>query len=335
MRLTPEPRRLLVVAPNWLGDAVMALPAIADLRRAFPSARLVVAARASVAAMFDLAPGIDEVITLEWKRQRVRDRRRVATPTSQRLREAGCDAAILLPNSFASAWLVWRARRAGALGLCGRSAVVAADARDAQARGQPAPGRLLPAPRARARRAEWPARAGVDGARCGRGRGAESLLSARGWDGRRRLVAVAPGAAYGTAKQWLPEHFVALVGELVGTDGATCVLVGGTGSDATTTAQCARGAAAARARPRDRPGRRHLAAPAGGRAVPGRCVRVERFGRDAPGRGAGRAGRGPLRADQRARDGAAGARRQARARADPAGGAAPACCASVPSITAA
>ena len=37
MRSMPEPRRLLVVAPNWLGDAVMALPAIADLRRAFPA----------------------------------------------------------------------------------------------------------------------------------------------------------------------------------------------------------------------------------------------------------------------------------------------------------
>src|SRR5688572_24180688 len=65
----PEPRRLLVLAPNWLGDAVMALPAIADLRRAFPTAHLAVAARASVAAVFDLVPGVNEVITLEWKRK--------------------------------------------------------------------------------------------------------------------------------------------------------------------------------------------------------------------------------------------------------------------------
>ena len=61
-----EPRRLLVLAPNWLGDAVMALPAIADLRRAFPAAHLAVAARAGVAAVFDLVPGVNEVITLEW-----------------------------------------------------------------------------------------------------------------------------------------------------------------------------------------------------------------------------------------------------------------------------
>src|SRR5262245_7160186 len=64
-RSEPEPRRVLVLAPNWLGDAVMALPAIADVRRAFPAAHLAVAARTSVAAVFDLVPGVNEVITLE------------------------------------------------------------------------------------------------------------------------------------------------------------------------------------------------------------------------------------------------------------------------------
>ena len=47
-----EVSRVLVLAPNWLGDAVMALPAIADVRRAFPSARLVVAARPAVTDLF-------------------------------------------------------------------------------------------------------------------------------------------------------------------------------------------------------------------------------------------------------------------------------------------
>ena len=44
-----DPRCLAILAPNWLGDAVMALPAIADLRRRFAGARIVVAARRSVA----------------------------------------------------------------------------------------------------------------------------------------------------------------------------------------------------------------------------------------------------------------------------------------------
>jgi hypothetical protein len=69
-----EPRRLFVMSPNWLGDAVMALPAIADLRRAWPTAHLVVAARASVAAMFERVPGVDEVLTLTWTGKRDRPR---------------------------------------------------------------------------------------------------------------------------------------------------------------------------------------------------------------------------------------------------------------------
>ena len=40
-------------------------------------------------------------------------------------------------------------------------------------------------------------------------------------------MSVAPGAAYGTAKQWLPEHFVTLARTVVESDGATVVLVGG------------------------------------------------------------------------------------------------------------
>ena len=54
---------MLVVAPNWLGDAVMALPAIADVRRHFADARLIVAARPSVAALFEMVPGIDAAVT--------------------------------------------------------------------------------------------------------------------------------------------------------------------------------------------------------------------------------------------------------------------------------
>src|SRR5688500_3207937 len=103
-----DPIGVLVVSPNWLGDAVMALPAIADVHRAFPSARVTVAARRSVADIFRLAPSVDDIVTLDWN-GRWQHRRPFDRDAAQ-LREVGADVAILLPNSFASAWLIARAR---------------------------------------------------------------------------------------------------------------------------------------------------------------------------------------------------------------------------------
>ena len=71
--------RLLVVSPNWLGDAIMALPAVGDLRRAFPGARLMVAARRATADLFRMSPLVDDVIVMQWsgrisgRRERVVD----------------------------------------------------------------------------------------------------------------------------------------------------------------------------------------------------------------------------------------------------------------------
>ncbi|MCC7124853.1 MAG: lipopolysaccharide heptosyltransferase II, partial [Acidobacteria bacterium] len=55
---------IVVLAPNWLGDAVMALPAIADIRRHFDDATMHVAARPSVAPLFALVDGVESVVTL-------------------------------------------------------------------------------------------------------------------------------------------------------------------------------------------------------------------------------------------------------------------------------
>jgi heptosyltransferase-2 len=220
-----EPRRLLVMAPNWLGDGVMALPAIADMKRQWPQSRLVVAARASVAAMFQLAPAVDDVMTLSWGGA-VRD---IAAfrADARRLRGAACDTVVLLPNSFASAWLaVWTgtAERWGYAGdlrswLLTRRMVKPSGSRHQGAYYQwlvrelgVSNGPLEPRLVARA--------ADVQAAR--------RLLVEHGWDGVRRVVAVAPGAAYGAAKQWLPSHFSSLVAQLTEEDRATCVLVGST-----------------------------------------------------------------------------------------------------------
>jgi heptosyltransferase-2 len=218
-----DPRRIVVLSPNWLGDAVMALPAIADLRRRFPAAHLVLAARGSVAPMFELAPGVDAVVTLRWK-GRVFDRASLHADAAA-LRDARFDAAVLLPNSMASAWLV---RHAGVPERWG----YAADFRS------PLLTRAIPKPKGSRHQARYyqhltealGASAGplesVLSAGADDLAAARALLTARGWDGVRPLVALAPGAAYGHAKRWPPERYAALVSTLVTAHGATCVLVG-------------------------------------------------------------------------------------------------------------
>jgi heptosyltransferase-2 len=226
----PQVSRVLVVSPNWLGDAVMALPAIADLRRHFRSARLIVAARRSIADLFRMSPDVDGVVVLEWTGRFLRRdalRRDVAA-----LQAEEADVAILLPNSFASAWLV---KRAGTRQRWG----YAADFR------RPVLSRAVARPRRSVHQAAYyqhlvgelgipagplePAIATPDDAIVG----ARMLLNSRAWDESRPLVAVAPGAAYGTAKRWLPEHFAALVTSLVKM-GAQCVLVGNAADGDTT-----------------------------------------------------------------------------------------------------
>lgn len=199
--------RLVIVAPNWLGDAVMALPAIADVRRASPHAIIDIAARRSIAPLFRLIDGIHEVIDI----------------AGTDLRTRSYDAAVLLPNSFHSAFTAWRAavperwgyRTQGRGALLTRA--IAPGPRGHQAAYYQhltgALGYATGAMRPELRVSPEMRRAGGD------------LLRSAGWDGRALLVALAPGAANGRAKQWPAESFADLARAL-GQDGVVCVLIG-------------------------------------------------------------------------------------------------------------
>jgi len=226
-----DPSRILILSPNWLGDAVMALPAIADVRRRFAGARVVVAARRAVAGVFNLAPAVDEVLPLEWNGRLLR--RQALRNDLDALRRTAADAALLLPNSFASAWMVHRA------GIPERMGYARDWRRRLLTRAVKTPGRSV-------HQAEYyqhlvrtldvpsgplePMLVAPDAAIAA----ARALLTARGWNGMRPLITLAPGAAYGTAKRWLPAHFARLITMLVGTNDATCVTVGSAADRETT-----------------------------------------------------------------------------------------------------
>ena len=185
----------------------MALPAIADVRTGTRGATLAVVARASVAPLFSLVPGVELASSL-----------------------SGFDTAILLPNSFHSAM---QAARAGVSERWGYRTdwrgmlLTRAIDRPSSVHQIDSYQRLVSALGFAAGtstpRLEIPA----DVREAGR-----ALLGRSGWDGRTPLVAIAPGAAYGSAKRWPPSAFADLVAGLA-EDGVTTVMVGAPADRAT------------------------------------------------------------------------------------------------------
>lgn len=210
--------RLVVRAPNWLGDALMALPAIGALRRHFRGAHLTVAAPAGFAAIFDEETGAapDAVLRLPKRPRDIRDA----------LAAGRFDLGILLPNSFRSAWLMrragiparWGVARSWRGPLLTRRPVripTHGVVHQAEVYRNLVRGFGIPcdddAPRLRVRAATRAA---------GRARLGDRVPAGH------RLGVLAPGAAYGQAKQWPPDRVADLAARMIRDRGMTCVLVG-------------------------------------------------------------------------------------------------------------
>src|SRR3954468_9957153 len=91
--------RICVRATNWIGDAVMSLPAIRALRWIFPHAQLAVLAKPWVADLYARETAVHRVIPYEGSRREI----------AARLRAERFDAAILLQNAFDAALVTWMA----------------------------------------------------------------------------------------------------------------------------------------------------------------------------------------------------------------------------------
>jgi heptosyltransferase-2 len=231
-------KRLVILAPNWLGDAVMALPAIADVRRAAPVASIAVAARASVAPLFALVPEVNETIVLRRVPLSVAAWRELGAEIAGK----GFDTALLLPNSVHAALL---AGRAGIPNVWGyrtdwRGRLLTRAITPARGVHQVEYYQHLVHVLGFANRSSEPRVTVPTEAR----EAARALLVSSGWDHGVPLVAIAPGAAYGGAKRWPPPYFAELVDGLAA-DGVQCVMVG-TAADAETGAAVERSAHASR-----------------------------------------------------------------------------------------
>jgi heptosyltransferase II len=105
------PFRIVARSPNWLGDAVMAIPAVRAFKLGRPDARLTVATPAKLAELWRRVEGVDEVIEIPRKASPLR----VA-----RLLRGRFDAAVLFPNSLRSGLEAWCAGIPRRVGLADR-----------------------------------------------------------------------------------------------------------------------------------------------------------------------------------------------------------------------
>lgn len=223
------PERVLVRGVNWLGDAVLSLPAVEALRRLWPQASIAVVAPRGLAPLWGMQASVDKVFSFGGGPRDGRAQGDLRLALS--LRRQRWDVAVVLPNSFRSALL---AALAGASVRVGFST----DGR-----------RLLlthPVPKGDTLRAGHQvehymalARAlGYEGAAPPAGlevpaeliRWADGALEGHLPAGRGRpVVAIHPGAAYGPAKRWFPERFAALARAAAGELDALVLVLGGPG----------------------------------------------------------------------------------------------------------
>jgi heptosyltransferase-2 len=202
----------------------MTLPALRALRRAYPRAALAVLVQRELASFFDGTRWIDEVIEYRVRRSLagVADRRRVVST----IRRGRFDLAVLFPRSFEAALWATLARVPQRVGYVAdrRGPLLTRKAwRDALLLQQHQVHDYLHLLRATLGIAGDPADTAIDVEPRHRA-GMDAWLAAR----RRRrgpLLALAPAAAYGPAKEWPAARWTALADRLAERHGAECVLV--------------------------------------------------------------------------------------------------------------
>ena len=91
--------KILIKGTNWIGDAVMSIPAMRRIRTAFPDAFIALHTRTWAEGVFQDMELFDEIISYEPAGSKMR----TVIEQSTTLRRCSFDAAVLLPNSFESA----------------------------------------------------------------------------------------------------------------------------------------------------------------------------------------------------------------------------------------
>ena len=195
----------LVVAPSWVGDAVLSHPMLVRLKERDPAGRIDVLAPAWVLPVYQRMPEVSGTIVQPFGHGALKlgERRRFAKELPR------YDRAIVLPNSWKSALIPWHAGIARRTGYIGEMRWgLLNDARPLDKKGLPLIveryAALAQPAREEFRRPLPPPRLTVDDAQ------RRATLRVLQLSGDRPVAVFAPGAEYGPAKRWPARHFAAL-----------------------------------------------------------------------------------------------------------------------------
>lgn len=201
-----QPKNIIVRMPNWVGDVIMATPVLTDLRKTFPDSHITAMCRSPMGELLQEFPDIDEIFCFTKASRLVRrdEKRNIM----EKLEKGNYDLGLILPNTFSSAWWFWQGKVKYRIGYdsCNRGFLLTHPVKLPSDRQKQhlistyknllsvlgiAPSKTVPKLYLKDSEVEQ----------------AKALLSQHGVRSHHQIVGINPGAAYGSAKCWLPERF--------------------------------------------------------------------------------------------------------------------------------
>jgi heptosyltransferase II len=229
-------RKILIRGTNWVGDAVISVPAMREIRRLAPQAHISLLVRPWVREIYSAVDFIDEI--LEYDKEGIHHGWRGFGKLVADLKNRRFDMAILLQNAFEAALLAWCARIPERVGYArdGRGFLLTGACRidpgvrrvhqayyyiDILSRMGWLEERLW-------ERKDYPLSIRVS-VRREDTEAAEEMLRASGIGEQETVLGVNPGAFYGPAKRWFPDRYAAVADNLQDEFGVRTIIFGSPG----------------------------------------------------------------------------------------------------------